>query len=474
MENEQNEGIKGYEQHEEYPSVIKIIGVGGGGGNAANFMYSQNIAGVDFVICNTDRQALDRSPIPNKIQLGEKGLGAGSRPEIGAQVAIESLPTIQEMLSDSTEMVFITAGMGGGTGTGAAPVIAKAAKDMGILTVGIVTIPFAWEGSKRVRNALVGLEEMRKNVDAIIIITNERIRKLYSDLTVKNAFAKADKILSIAASGIAELITRDGDINVDLEDVRTVMTNSGDAIMGAGLAAGPNRAVEAVQDALNSPLLISTDIRSAKNILLNVTYGDEMTMDEFSTIVDFLTVEYGFSGENLIYGLGQDPSLGEHITVTVVAAGMDLSDVFGSEKQAEPKVAAQPSHTTTSFLDFFGNKKSEPEQQPVVEKPDSGKLDALHKSLYGSGNAGSVAQTRPVNVIQTQTQAQPQTQEPPKSNTIDLDDDETLGAFMGTPAFERANKSKAAAPEIASVFSINSDKENPISDKNAYLHKNVD
>lgn len=464
MENEQNEEIKGGTMNEEYPSVIKIIGVGGGGGNAANFMYSQNIAGVDFVICNTDRQALDRSPIPNKIQLGEKGLGAGSRPEIGAQVAIESLPIIQDMLSDSTEMVFITAGMGGGTGTGAAPVIAKAAKDMGILTVGIVTIPFAWEGSKRVRNALVGLEEMRKNVDAIIIITNERIRKLYSDLTVKNAFAKADKILSIAASGIAELITRDGDINVDLEDVRTVMTNSGDAIMGAGLAAGPNRAVEAVQDALNSPLLISTDIRSAKNILLNVTYGDEMTMDEFSTIVDFLTIEYGFSGENLIYGLGQDASLGEHITVTVVAAGMDLSDVFGNE----PKAVSQSRPTATaSLLDFFGSKKVEQEQQ-IEEQPSSGRLDALHNSLYGSGNVGAAPQVRPVNVTQ------PQPQEQPKSNTIDLDDEEALGAFVGTPAFERANKSKAGAPEIASQFSINSDKENPISDKNAYLHKNVD
>ena len=273
-------------------SIIKVIGVGGGGSNAVNYMFRHGIKGVDFIICNTDRQALEKSPIPNKLQLGKlstKGLGAGSIPDVGREAALESIDDIRNELSDTTQMVFITAGLGGGTGTGAAPVIAKVAKELGILTVGIVTIPFTFEGKKRRTQAEAGLEEMKKYVDTLLVIGNDRLREIYGNLKMSEAFGHADDVLSGAARSIAEIISMHMHINVDFNDVKTVMKDSGVAVMGSAICSGDQRAVEAVQKALNSPLLNDNDIRGARHVLLNVMSGsNDINMDEFGEITDFI------------------------------------------------------------------------------------------------------------------------------------------------------------------------------------------
>ncbi len=288
-------------------SIIKVIGVGGGGGNAVNHMYNQGIKGVDFIICNTDQQALDISPVPIKMQLGAsltEGRGAGAIPEIGKNAAIENIEDIKSILAKSTKMVFITAGMGGGTGTGAAPVIAKVAKEMGILTVGIVTVPFGFEGRKRKLQAEEGLEEMRKNVDTLLIINNDRLREMFGNLSLGNAFAQADDVLATAAKGIAEVISVTGMINVDFNDVSTVMRNSGVAIMGSAVAEGDDRAMEAVRSSLSSPLLNDNNIEGAKYVLLNITYGSkEILMDEIGEITDYIQDEAGATAD-VIWGHG--------------------------------------------------------------------------------------------------------------------------------------------------------------------------
>lgn len=278
-------------------SIIKVVGVGGGGSNAVNHMFNQGIKGVDFVVCNTDQQALDMSPVPLKIQLGAsltEGRGAGAIPEIGKNAAIENIEEIRAFLSKGTKMVFITAGMGGGTGTGAAPVIARVAKELDILTVGIVTVPFAFEGKKRKQQAEEGLQEMRNNVDTLLIINNDRLREMYGNLSLGSAFTQADNVLAIAAKGIAEVISVTGLINVDFNDVNTVMKNSGVAIMGSSTAEGEHRAIEAVKSALSSPLLNDNDIKGAKYVLLNITYGNkEILMDEIGIITDYIQDEAG-------------------------------------------------------------------------------------------------------------------------------------------------------------------------------------
>ena len=305
-------------------SIIKVLGVGGGGGNAVNHMFSQGIEGVDFYVCNTDSQALEMSPVPNKMQLGvnlTEGRGAGSIPEVGRNAAIEDLDRIRDILEKKTKMLFITAGMGGGTGTGAAPIIAKASKELGILTVGIVTVPFAFEGRKRRQQAEEGIKEMKKCTDTLLVICNDRLRELYGNLSVSEAFGKADNVLTTAAKGIAEIITLTGNINVDFADVRTVMSNSGVAILGSGSAEGENRAIKAVEEALASPLLNDNQIRGARNILLNITSGkEEILMDEISEITDYIQMEAGSTAE-IIWGLGNDPSLEKKINITLVATG---------------------------------------------------------------------------------------------------------------------------------------------------------
>lgn len=308
-------------------NTIKVIGVGGGGSNAVNHMYSQQIHGVDFVICNTDAQALENSPIPNKIQLGAhltSGLGAGANPEIGAQAAAESIQEIQQMLNTHTKMVFITAGMGGGTGTGAAPIIAKIAKDMDILTVGIVTMPFQFEGRMRSKQAQLGIDELRKNVDSLIVINNNKLREVYGNLGFKSGFSKADEVLATAAKGIAEVITHHYKQNIDLHDAKTVLANSGTAIMGSAKESGADRAKSAIVKALDSPLLNDNKITGAKNVLLLIVSGtNEVTLDEIGEINDYIQTEAGYDA-NIIMGIGEDESLEEGISVTVVATGFEV------------------------------------------------------------------------------------------------------------------------------------------------------
>lgn len=334
-------------------SIIKVIGIGGGGGNAVNHMYNQGIKGVDFVICNTDQQALDISPVPIKIQLGQsltEGRGAGAIPEIGKNAAIENIDDIRDILSKNTKMVFITAGMGGGTGTGAAPVIAKVAKEMDILTVGIVTIPFGFEGRKRKLQAEEGLEDLRANVDTLLIIQNDRLREMFGNLSLGNAFAQADEVLSTAAKGIAEVISVTGMINVDFNDVSTVMKDSGVAIMGSAEASGENRAMDAVRTALESPLLNDNDISGAKYVLLNITYGDqEILMDEIGDITDYIQDEAGATAD-VIWGHGYDESLGDGICITLIATGFNSTPITGFEKAPEKKVVSLDDESVPTMI----------------------------------------------------------------------------------------------------------------------------
>lgn len=316
-------------------NVIKVIGVGGGGSNAINHMFKQGIKGVDFVVCNTDSQALQNSPVPNKIQLGvslTEGLGAGANPEVGQQSAIESIAEIEKMLDSNTKMVFITAGMGGGTGTGAAPVIAQLAKERDILTVGIVTIPFQFEGKVRSEQALAGVERLRKQVDSLVVINNNKLREVYGNLGFKAGFSKADEVLATASRGIAEVITHHYTQNIDLKDAKTVLSNSGTAIMGSATASGSDRAKQAISSALDSPLLNDNKITGAKNVLLLIVSGtdeaNEITIDEIGEINDFIQSEAGYNA-NIIMGVGEEEALGEAISVTVIATG------FNIEQQAE-------------------------------------------------------------------------------------------------------------------------------------------
>ena len=321
-------------------SPIKVIGVGGGGSNAVNTMFEQGITGVDFIVCNTDAQALDISPVPRKVQLGATltgGQGAGSLPEVGKNAAIESLDEVTDLLGADTSMVFVTAGMGGGTGTGAAPVIAKACKDRDILTVGIVTVPFMFEGRRRNQQASEGLEAMRAAVDTLLIIRNDKLRELFGNQTIRSAFANADQILCTAAKGIAEVITLTGEINVDMNDVNTVMRNSGRAIMGSGSASGQGRAQKAVTDALESPLLNDSDITGANFVLLNITFGtEEILMDEIMDITDYIQDAAGQTAE-VIWGYGTDPNLGEDLCVTVIATGFDATTSKSVTQAEGPK-----------------------------------------------------------------------------------------------------------------------------------------
>jgi cell division protein FtsZ len=321
-----------FEIEKSESSIIKVFGVGGGGSNAVNHMYKAGIKGVDFFICNTDEQSLEMSPVPNKIQLGLNltgGRGAGSISEVGKNAAIENIDEIKEILEKDTKMLFITAGMGGGTGTGAAPIIARLAKELGILTVAIVTYPFGFEGRKRSNQADGGLEELRDSVDTCVIICNDKLREIYGNLSLTDAFAKADDILTTASKGIAEIITRTGYINVDFEDVRTVMTDSGVAIMGSSVASGENRAMKAAQEALESPLLNDNNIEGANYILLNITSGNnEVMMDEITQITDYIQDEAGLSAD-IIWGNGKDEELGDSISITLIATGFEANKSIG-------------------------------------------------------------------------------------------------------------------------------------------------
>jgi cell division protein FtsZ len=329
-----------FEIQQEPGSIIKVIGVGGGGSNAVNHMFKLGIKGVDFIVCNTDKQALEVSPVPNKIQLGialTKGLGAGSIPEMGKNSALETIEEIRRYLSDGTQMVFITAGLGGGTGTGAAPIIASVAREMGILSVGIVTMPFVFEGKKRKMQAEQGLEEMKKYVDTLLVIGNDKLRDIYGNLKMSEAFAHADNVLTGAAKSIAEIISINLHINVDFNDVKTVMKDSGVAIMGTASASGERRAIRAVEQALNSPLLNDNNIRGARHVLLNIMSGtDDISMDEFGEITDYIQEASGYTAE-LITGYGIDQSLGDSVGVTIIATGFESNKPSGFETAKQPE-----------------------------------------------------------------------------------------------------------------------------------------
>lgn len=370
--------------------IIKVIGVGGGGGNAVNHMYRQGIKDVEFAVCNTDAQALMNSPVPFKVQLGSElteGRGAGNKPDVGRDSAIENIEDIEKLLDENTKMVFITAGMGGGTGTGAAPVIAQVARDRKILTIGIVSIPFRNEGRLRIQQAIEGIREMESHVDSLLVINNERIREIYGDFPISKAFSKADDVLAIAAKGIAEIITCSGFINVDFEDVRTVMQNSGVAIMGSFLASGENRARKAVEGALNSPLLNNNDIRGTKNILINITSGEtnEVTMDETNLILEYVQ-EMAGNNADLIYGVAIDPEMGEAISVTVIATG------FKSSSIPEMNGGTQPQREKVPLFDdgkafpsnYFGSEGSASQpKHPVFTEPVAvDKKDEIIKQMY--------------------------------------------------------------------------------------------
>jgi len=375
-----------FELPQEESSIIKVIGVGGGGSNAVNHMFRLGIKGVDFIVCNTDKQALGKSPVPYKIQLGNsltRGLGAGAKPEVGRDSALESIEEIKAILKDNTEMVFITAGLGGGTGTGAAPVIASIAKELGILTVGIVTIPFSFEGKKRREQAEKGLEEMKKYVDTLIVIGNDKLRDIYGSLKMTEAFAHADNVLTSAAKSIAEIISLHMHVNVDFNDVKTVMQDSGVAIMGSAIASGEKRALRAVENALISPLLNDNDISGARHVLLNIMSGsDDIEMDEFGEITDFIQEAAGGSAE-LITGYGTDPSLGDNISVTIIATGFNSKMNSGYEaptfqerkivKLDEPTVAKVEPVQTTIIDEIQTNEpfvfvKEETVETPIINK----------------------------------------------------------------------------------------------------------
>ena len=345
-------------------SIIKVIGVGGGGSNAVTHMYHQGIKGVDFIICNTDAQAMEASPVPTKIQLGAtltSGLGAGAVPSVGKNAALENKEDIRSILEKNTKMLFITAGLGGGTGTGAAPVIASVARELGILTVAIVTLPFSFEGRKRKQHAEEGIAELKRHVDALLIITNDKLRELYGNLTLRAAFSHADDVLTIAAKGIAELITVTGYINVDFEDVRTVMKDSGVAIMGVGIASGENRASLAIEQAMSSPLLNDDNVEGANNILLYIVSGkDEIKMDEVSEITEYIQAKTK-SFTEVIWGNGIDESLEDKISVTVIATGFD------DEHKNKTKPDIKPARIIHSLDGKSGVIVEEPKILPVED-----------------------------------------------------------------------------------------------------------
>ncbi len=367
-------------------SIIKVIGVGGGGSNAVNHMYRQGIKGVNFIICNTDQQALDQSPVPNKVQLGAtltEGRGAGSNPAVGKNAAIENVDELKGLLGKNTQMIFITAGMGGGTGTGAAPIIAQTAREMGILTVGIVTIPFTFEGRRRKQQADEGLEELRSNVDTLLVICNDKLREMHGNLKISEAFSKADDILTVAAKGIAEIITVAGYINVDFEDVKTVMKDGGTAIMGSASAEGENRATKAVSQALASPLLNDNDITGARFILLNITSGeDEVAMDEIDEITEYIQNEAGNTAD-IIWGTGQDESLADRVSVTIIATGFGANDPTGYNLDAKPKKVVRDlgEEVKTNITQLIDTDSAPEKAEPIASDEPTLKSEESQKSF---------------------------------------------------------------------------------------------
>lgn len=440
-------------------SIIKVIGVGGGGGNAVNYMFHQGITGVDFYICNTDAQSLEASPVLNKIHLGSaltQGRGAGSNPEVGRLAAEESLDQIAEALGVQTQMVFITAGMGGGTGTGAAPVIARAARELGILTVGIVTTPFMFEGGKRAKQAEEGIAEMRKHVDSLLVISNDRIKEMYGNLPISKAFSHADNVLTIAARGIAEIITLAGIINVDFEDVKTAMKGSGVAIMGSGSADGPDRALRAAELALNSPLLNDSRIHGASDLLINISYGDEeATMDEYWLINDYFQKQAGMDA-NLKCGLNHMPELGQKISITVIATGFNKTE--NEYRMPEPELIIE---TVESDLLLEKNLEAEKRQISIFDQINEEAVS--HTSQAKTPNDDSADRIRKMREFKHRT-----------SNPEQLEEIELVPAYKRKGVFleEVPHSSEKSVSRYALVEEP--EKKPELRSGNAFLHDNVD
>ena len=477
--------------------IIKVIGVGGGGSNAVNHMYEQGIVGVDFAICNTDHQAMELSPVPTKVQLGPnltEGRGAGSKPNVGKLACEESIEEIRKYLDNNCRMVFITAGMGGGTGTGAAPIIARTAREMNILTVGIVTLPFTFEGRRRATNGMEGLQELKDNVDTLIVISNDKLRQIHGNLNLSDAFSKADNILTTAAKGIAEIITVAGYVNVDFEDVNTVMRDSGVAIMGTASADGDDRARVAVDQALHSPLLEDNDIRGANHILLNITSGTrEVTMDEIFEITEFVQEEAGY-GTDLIWGNCFDEALGDKISVTVIATG------FGDKKAANRSIAPErqvvhldeqkekPVQRTkleeiTGEDDpvGYGNSKSTTFEFEDMEEAKA-RLQARRRSsgsftqsfIQEEEDARREAERREMELRDRQRrEALRQRSELPK-----LSNPKVVNELENQPAYLRRNiqldNTTPSDQQERSRWTIGDDEERPLRRNNSFLHDNVD
>lgn len=446
---------------------IKVIGVGGGGGNAVNHMHKHGIRDVDFVICNTDAQAMEASAIRARVQLGAsltEGRGAGNKPDVGRQAAIENIEDVKKTLSENTKMVFITAGMGGGTGTGAAPVIAQCCKEQGYLTVAIVTIPFRNEGRRRIKQAYEGIKELATYVDSLLVINNERIREMYGDCGISEAFAKADNVLATAAKGIAEIITVPGYINVDFADVETVMRTSGMAVMGTGVSDEEDRAEEAVKKALNSPLLNDNEIRGARNILVNINSGNkEVTMDEVGRITDYVQNMAGFDAD-LIWGNGNDETLGDKLSVTVIATGFPTSIISELSEQSQQKVVShsleKESVSTTKGERLSEQKSDDSRSQSTFEfsvNTEKKKDEDEFESLYPITSRERNNEDKEIDV----------------NDYANLSDDD-VDELENVPAFKRRNI-RINDPKYKrdrSGYSVNRD--NQISDRNSYLHDNVD
>lgn len=469
-------------------NIIKVIGVGGGGSNAVNYMYNQGIVGVDFAISNTDNQSMNQSNVPTKIQLGPdltEGRGAGSKPLIGRESCIESLEEVKQFFNDGTKMLFVTAGMGGGTGTGAAPVIARAAREMDILTVGIVTVPFTFEGRRRMKQAMDGLAELQKNVDTLIVISNDKLRKIHGNLNLSEAFSRADDILTTAAKGIAEIITVPGYVNVDFEDVNTVMRDSGVAVMGTATMEGEDRALRAVEAALQSPLLEDNDIKGAQHILLNITSGtNEVTMDEVFEITEYVQEEAGY-GTDLIWGNCYDETLGDQLSVTVIATGFETGktapkQVAKKERVVEKTIKVSldddmdlPASKKSSFLSGLDN--SEEEINFNLSKGGNNE-----KKTYSIENKEEPPKEKPQEVenqsvsVETLEERRQRLQ----NLSIKLNNPEVLNELENQPAYLRKgvklDNVEHSSQSTVSKWSISDEDEPEIRDNNSFLHDNVD
>ncbi|NVK05225.1 MAG: cell division protein FtsZ [Flavobacteriia bacterium] len=433
-------------------SVIKVIGVGGGGSNAVNHMKRLGINGVDFVVCNTDAQALEHSPVENRIQLGAnltEGLGAGANPEVGERAALETIEEIKEVLGTSTKMLFITAGMGGGTGTGAAPIIARVAQELGILTVGIVTIPFAFEGKIRLQQAKDGIEKFKQNLDSLIVINNNKLREVYGNLGFKAGFAKADEVLATAAKGIAEVITHHYTANIDLKDAKTVLANSGTAIMGSAVATGQTRAMDAIRGALDSPLLNDNHIVGAKNVLLLIVSGSdehEITFDEIGEVNDFIQTEAG-GDANIIMGIGQDETLNDSVSITIIATGFSAQSTVQPFTRAPERVI----HTL--------DESEAPTEKPLAEKPkpnpieDKPKSQFVQPGLFDIDPEPTVGDINPVDAPIQEEEKMPEIiGEAVQENILE----EPTAEFSPEPHVEEVEEEPVAETEERVVFDLGS------------------